>query len=52
MSSKKKYGYAGRLLFVNLSDGKISTVEPDESLYRQYLGGYGIGAKILFSIFG
>ncbi|MDY6866036.1 MAG: aldehyde ferredoxin oxidoreductase family protein, partial [Halobacteriota archaeon] len=50
MNSTKKYGYAGRLLFVNLSDGKISTVEPDESLYRRYLGGYGIGAKIIYEM--
>lgn len=41
-------GYMGKILFVNLSTGKITEETPDESLYRDFIGGYGIGAKILY----
>jgi len=34
-------GYAGRVLRVNLTDGKIGIEEPPESFYRRYLGGNG-----------
>jgi aldehyde:ferredoxin oxidoreductase len=34
-------GYNGKILRVNLSDGTISTDEPDELFYRRYLGGRG-----------
>jgi aldehyde:ferredoxin oxidoreductase len=42
-------GYMGKILFVNLSAGKIREEAPDESLYRDFIGGYGIGARILYS---
>jgi aldehyde:ferredoxin oxidoreductase len=42
-------GYIGKLLFVNLSTGKIKEETPEESLYRDYIGGYGVGARILYS---
>ena len=42
-------GYTGKIAFVNLSTGEINIETPDESLYRNYLGGYGIGARILYS---
>jgi len=42
-------GYMGKILFVDLSTGKIHEETPDESLYRDFLGGYGIGARILYS---
>jgi aldehyde:ferredoxin oxidoreductase len=41
-------GYAGKLLFVNLSTGVIKEETPDDSLYRDYIGGYGLGARILY----
>ncbi|MCL2120618.1 MAG: aldehyde ferredoxin oxidoreductase family protein [Clostridiales bacterium] len=41
-------GYMGKLLFVNLSDKTTREVQPDEQLYRQYIGGYGLGARILY----
>ena len=41
-------GYMGKILFVDLSTGKIEEETPDESLYRDYIGGYGIGARILY----
>jgi len=39
----------GKLLFVNLSTGEIRDESPDESLYRDFIGGYGVGARILYS---
>lgn len=41
-------GYAGKILFVNLTTGEMKEETPDEQLYRDYLGGYGLGAKILY----
>jgi aldehyde:ferredoxin oxidoreductase len=41
-------GYAGKLLFVNLSTGVIEEETPDDSLYRDYIGGYGLGARVLY----
>ena len=41
-------GFNGKMLNVNLSTGEINVEHPDESLYRQYLGGYGIGARMLW----
>jgi aldehyde:ferredoxin oxidoreductase len=42
-------GYIGKLLFVDLTAGTIKVEAPDDSLYRNYLGGYGIGVRILYS---
>lgn len=42
-------GYMGKLLFVNLSTGEIKEETPDESLYKDFIGGYGLGARILYS---
>jgi len=41
-------GYAGKLLFVNLRTGVIQEETPTDSLYRDYIGGYGLGARILY----
>lgn len=41
-------GYTGKMLNVNLTTGEITVEQPDDSLYRQYLGGYGIGARMLW----
>lgn len=42
------YGYAGKLLFVNLSTGEIKNRELSEELARNYLGGPALGARILY----
>ncbi|HHX64295.1 MAG TPA: aldehyde ferredoxin oxidoreductase family protein [Chloroflexi bacterium] len=34
-------GFAGKILWVNLTDGKIWTEEPDDAFYRRYMGGNG-----------
>jgi len=41
-------GYTGKTLFVNLSTGKVKEEKPDDSLYCDYIGGPGIGARILY----
>lgn len=43
-------GYAGKMLFVNLSDGHMEEKELTKELTDNYIGGYGIGAKILFDM--
>lgn len=45
---KNLFGYAGRLLRVNLTDGKITEEDLDEQTVRKYIGGVGLGAKVLF----
>jgi len=37
------YGYTGKILHVNLTDGKLEIEEPPESFYRKYLGGSAMG---------
>jgi len=37
-------GYAGKILHVDLTGGKLWTEEPDEAIYRKYLGGSCLGA--------
>lgn len=41
-------GYTGTLLFVNLSTGELKVETPPEYLYRDYIGGYGLGARVLY----
>lgn len=41
-------GYAGKLLFIDLSSGEIRTESPDDSLYRDFIGCYGVGARVLY----
>ena len=42
-------GYMGKLLFVDLSKSALKNEGLDEKLCRDYIGGYGIGAKILYN---
>ena len=42
-------GIANKILRVNLSSGKISVDEPDESFYRTYLGGSGFVSYFLLT---
>lgn len=41
-------GYMGRLLTVDLSSGRIDTEPLDEGLCREVIGGYGLGAKLIY----
>lgn len=49
---EKLYGYCGKILIADLSEKKFTTFEPDISLYRQYIGGSGLGARLLFDMTG
>ena len=42
-------GYMGKTLWVDLSKNKLTEEILDEKLCRDYIGGYGLGARILFS---
>ncbi len=48
MKAKMPGGYAGKLLRVDLSNERIWTEPWTSEMYRTYLGGVGIGAKILW----
>jgi aldehyde:ferredoxin oxidoreductase len=37
------YGYAGKMLFVDLSTGSIQERPLEEKVARDFLGGYGLG---------
>ncbi len=41
------FGYLGKILRVNLSDGRIWIETPDDLFYRAYVGGPGIGLYYL-----
>jgi aldehyde:ferredoxin oxidoreductase len=41
-------GYMGKLLNVDLSSGKLLEETLDETLCRQYIGGYGVAAYLLY----
>lgn len=37
------YGYNGKILHVNLTEGSLSVEEPPEAFYRKYMGGSAMG---------
>ena len=41
-------GYMGKLAFVDLSTGTIRVETLADDLARTFIGGYGLGARILF----
>jgi aldehyde:ferredoxin oxidoreductase len=43
-----KGGYCGKILFVELSEGKIEEWKPSEETYRKFIGGTGLGARFLY----
>ncbi len=43
------YGYAGRILHVNLTDGSLSIEQPDEVFYRRYMGGSALAMHYILS---
>lgn len=46
-----RYGSLGRVLHVDLTTGKHWVEEVDEAVYRQFLGGYGLGAWLMWKHF-
>jgi len=42
-------GYLGKILYVDLTKAKIWEELVEEALYQNFLGGYGLGSRIMFS---
>ena len=42
--------YAGKLLFVDLTRGTLEAKPLEEGMARHFIGGYGIGARILYDM--
>ena len=42
------YGYTGKLLYVNLTTKELEIRELSEKIARDFIGGHGLGAKILY----
>ena len=42
-------GFVGKLLFVDLGKGTLSEEQLSDEILKQYLGGYGLGAYILYT---
>ena len=42
------YGYAGRILYVNLSEGTFAVKPLPEELIRDYIGGRGFVARLVY----
>lgn len=45
-------GYCGKLLLVNLNTKTISNIPLRDDLKEEYLGGSGIGARLLYELLG
>lgn len=41
-------GYAGKILRVDLSDGRLHVEKPDDATLQEYIGGEGLGIKYLY----
>ncbi len=46
------HGWAGKILDVDLSNGRIETRPLDPQIARQFLGGRGLGARLLWDLVG
>ena len=49
--AKPRYGHTGKVLFVDLGEQRHWVETIDESVYRAYLGGYGLGAWLMWKHF-
>ncbi len=47
---EKMGGHTGRIGFVNLSTGEVEEERLDEKMAREFIGGYGLGARMLFEL--
>lgn len=41
-------GYAGKILYINLTTGNVHTEVIEDDIYRKYLGGRGLGTRLLY----
>ncbi|MHA1267112.1 MAG: aldehyde ferredoxin oxidoreductase family protein [Candidatus Helarchaeota archaeon] len=46
--SEQLYGYMGKIARINLSDGTVKIKALDEDFARNYLGGSGMGTRLLY----
>lgn len=44
------YGYMGKILEINLTDREILVLDLDEDMARKYIGGSGLGARLLYDM--
>jgi aldehyde:ferredoxin oxidoreductase len=44
------YGWRKRVLRINLSEGTVDSYAPEASLLNEYLGGRGLGAKLVYDV--
>lgn len=51
MSENTRFGTHGKVLIVDLTDGSNTVEEIEESVYKQFLGGYGLGAYLMWKHF-
>lgn len=49
--TRPRYGHHGKVLFVDLATKAHRVEVLDESIYRSYLGGYGLGAYLMWKHF-
>jgi len=45
---KAKYGYMGKMLFVDLTNNRYYEEDLTDDLARKHIGGYGIGSRIIY----
>ncbi|MFH1647440.1 MAG: aldehyde ferredoxin oxidoreductase family protein [Chloroflexota bacterium] len=50
--TKKLYGYAGEVLQIDLSTGKVEKTDTEAKMARKFMGGIGYGAKTLYDEVG
>ncbi|MFC1971598.1 aldehyde ferredoxin oxidoreductase N-terminal domain-containing protein [Chloroflexota bacterium] len=43
----KQKGYRGKILCVNLSTREVTEEQLPEQVYRDYIGGVGLGVKLI-----
>ncbi|MFO0549068.1 MAG: aldehyde ferredoxin oxidoreductase family protein [Polyangiaceae bacterium] len=51
LATISRYGTHGRVLFVDLGTGEHRVEHLDESIYQRFLGGYGLGAYLMWKHF-
>jgi aldehyde:ferredoxin oxidoreductase len=51
VDTRPRFGSLGKVLVVDLTDGSSRTEEIDESIYKKFLGGYGLGAWLMWKHF-
>jgi len=42
------FGYFGKILDIDLSSGKIKEIDVEDQVYRDFLGGYGLGVWYIY----